>query len=112
MAHSVVERGTRGLVIQATRITLYEILDYLKAGWTPQLMAVRLNLPSHKMEAVIEWLQEHRQEIELEYQRVEVDARSARGYWENHNKEKLAKLGRLSLQEIKYKLKAAKEKTA
>ncbi len=111
MAESV-ERTERGLVIEGTRITLYEILDYLEAGWTPRLIAVRLNLAPQKIDAVMDWLNAHRQQVEQEYRQVDEDARSARAYWENRNKEKLTRLGKLTLEEIKGNLRAQKEKTA
>ena len=37
-AENTVIRTSRGLSVAGTRITLYIITDYIKAGWTPKLI--------------------------------------------------------------------------
>ena len=39
-----VVRTDRGLSIAGTRITLYSIMDYVKADWPPKLIRDRFNL--------------------------------------------------------------------
>ncbi len=41
---STVVRTSRGLSIADTRITLYDIMDYLTADWPPKLIQQWLNL--------------------------------------------------------------------
>lgn len=35
---SAIIRTERGLTIAGTRITLYDVMDYLTSGWFPQLI--------------------------------------------------------------------------
>ena len=112
MSKPVVVRTERGLVIAGTRITLYEILDYLKGGWTPRLLAMRLDLPYPMIEKALAWLEENRPTVEREYEQVLAQAKKKRAYWETRNKEKLQKLGQLDAEELKEKIRSRKAKTA
>jgi len=35
---AAIVRTSRGLSIAGTRITLYQVMDYVKAGWPPELI--------------------------------------------------------------------------
>jgi uncharacterized protein (DUF433 family) len=85
-------RTERGLSIAGTRITLYQIMDYVTAGWTAKLIGDRLQLTDQQIADVMKYLETHRAEVENEYQRVLKSAEENRRYWEKRNKKRLARI--------------------
>ncbi len=69
MNAAIVERG-RGPQIAGTRITVYDIMDYLKQGWHHTAIASWLRLSSFQVLAAIQYIEEHRAEVDAEYQRI------------------------------------------
>ena len=65
-----VVRTSRGLSIAGTRITLYHVMDYLKADWPPKLIQQWLNLTDEQIADVMAYIDTHRAEVEAEYQLV------------------------------------------
>ena len=90
-----VVRTSRGLSIAGTRITLYSIMDYIKAGWPPKLIRDRLNLTDDQIADVMTYLAEHHTEVEAEYQQVLQEAAENRRYWEERNRARFAKIAAL-----------------
>jgi uncharacterized protein (DUF433 family) len=88
-------RTERGLSISGTRITLYDVMDYVIAGWPPHLIQNRLNLNSEQIADVMAYLAAHRTEVENEYQVILQEAQSNRQYWEERNRERLAQIATL-----------------
>ncbi len=109
-----VSRTSRGLSIAGTRITLYSLLDYFRAGWPPHLIRDEFNLTDHQIAEVVKYIEAHGSEVEAEYQAVLQQAEENRQYWEARNKEHLAKVVALppkpGQEELRTKLQAAKEK--
>jgi uncharacterized protein (DUF433 family) len=91
-AENTVVRTSRGLSVAGTRITLYIIMDYIKAGWTPKLIRDRLNLTEKQISDVTEYIGTHREAVEEEYQLVLKQAGEIRQYWENRNRERFARI--------------------
>src|SRR5581483_12280827 len=85
-----VVRNERGLSIKGTRITLYDVLDYLHDDWPPKLIGNWLNLTTEQMADVMAYISEHREEVEAEYQEVLRRAEEVRQYWEERNRERMA----------------------
>ena len=94
-AQPTVIRTDRGLSIAGTRITLYSIMDYLKADWPPQLIQQWLDLTDKQIAEVLEYINTHRDEVEAEYQLVLQQAEENRQYWEDYNKERFARIAAL-----------------
>jgi uncharacterized protein (DUF433 family) len=94
----MVVRTERGLSIAGTRITLYSIMDAIRAGWPPKLIRDRFHLTDHQLTAVMEYIAAHRDDVEAEYQDVLHQAEESRRYWEERNKDRLAKLSHRSRQ--------------
>jgi len=90
--HSTVVRTSRGLSIVGTRITLYSIMDYVLADWPPKLIRDRFNLTDQQIIEVMTYIDEHRTEVEEEYQQVLRQAAENRAYWEERNREHFAKI--------------------
>lgn len=85
-----VVRTERGLTISGSRITLYDVMDYVNAGWPAKLIRDRLQLTGRQMEDVMAYIEAHRVEVEREYQLVIQTTEENRRYWERHNQERLA----------------------
>lgn len=111
---SAVVRNERGLSISGTRITLYDVMDYLTAGWPLKLIRDRLQLTDQQIDDVMAYIESHREEVDQEYQIVLRTAEENRQYWEERNKERLARNTPSPLkpdqEELRAKLKAWKDK--
>ena len=90
-----VVRTSRGLSITGTRITLYDLLDYVHADWPPKLIQHWFNLTDQQIEDVMAYLTTHHDEVEAEYQHVLRQANANRAYWEARNRERLARIAQL-----------------
>jgi uncharacterized protein (DUF433 family) len=89
---STVVRTSRGLSIAGRRLTLYSIMDYLRAGWPPHLIRDEFNLTDKQMNDVMEYITAHRDQVEQEYQAVLQQAEENRRYWETRNRERFERL--------------------
>jgi len=85
-------RTERGLSIAGTRITLYDVMDYLKADWPPSLIRQWLDLTEQQMADAIMYIEEHRAEVEAEYQQVLAYATEVRQYWDERNRDRFARI--------------------
>jgi uncharacterized protein (DUF433 family) len=79
-------RTGRGLTLAGTRITLYQILDYLKAGWPPDQIQYLHRLTDAQMSGTLAYVESHRAEVEAEYELVLRRAEEIRAYWEDQNR--------------------------
>ena len=77
MAESVIFDRGRGPEIAGTRITVYDIVDYLEEGWHPTAIAAFFRISSRKVDAALRYIEEHEEEVRAEYQRIL--ARAAKG---------------------------------
>lgn len=85
----------RGLSVAGTRITLYDILDYIHDGWPPHLIAAWLNLSPDQIQAALAYIETHRAGVEAQYQQVLRQAEENRAYWEERDRERLKQTNRL-----------------
>ncbi|MCP4373885.1 MAG: DUF433 domain-containing protein [Deltaproteobacteria bacterium] len=115
---NIVVRTGRGLTIAGTRITLYSIMDYIKADWPPKLIKDLFDLTDVQISGVLAYIEANRDEVESEYQFVLQKAEENRRYWTEYNREHLEKVAAMphkpEHEEIWAKLKAwqAKLETA
>jgi uncharacterized protein (DUF433 family) len=65
----VIERGD-GPRIEGTRITVYTILEYLRAGDSRDYIAATLFLSSAQVQAAIDYIHEHEAEVNAEFERI------------------------------------------
>ena len=75
--HAEVIKGNRGPQIEGTRITVFDILDYVKQDWPVEQIADWLQISPIQVEAAVEYIDNHKQEVEEEYQKIL--AREAKG---------------------------------
>ena len=85
-------RTERGLTIAGTRITLYDVMDYLVGDWLPTLIRDRLNLTDRQVADALNYIEANRAEVEAEYQQVLREAEETRQYWEERNRERIAQI--------------------
>jgi len=107
-------RTERGLTIEGTRITLYDVMDHLVAGWTPKLILHWLPLTEAQLNAALSYIDTNRTEVEAEYQTILEATQEMRKYWEDKNRERLAQITKLppkpGQEELHAKLQAWKVK--
>ncbi len=84
---SAIIRTERGLTIVGTRITLYDVIDFLKAQYPPKLIRDKFNLSDTQIKAALSYLEANRTQVEAEYQEVLHTREEIRQYWEERNRE-------------------------
>jgi uncharacterized protein (DUF433 family) len=82
----------RGLTIAGTRITLYDVMDYLKAQYPPKFIRDGFNLTDAQIHAALSYIEAHRTEVETEYQEILKTAAETQQYWEERNRERFARI--------------------
>jgi uncharacterized protein (DUF433 family) len=111
---AAVVRTERGLTLAGTRITLYDVMDYLASGWSPKLIRDWLPLTEEQLNVALSYIDAHRDEVEAEYQTVLQTAQEIQHYWEEKNRERVAQVASLppkpGQEEIHAKLQAWKAK--
>ena len=65
----IINRG-RGPEISGTRITVYDVMDYYKHGWHRDQIAVLFRLSSRDIQAAIDYIEAHKEEVLVEYQKI------------------------------------------
>lgn len=88
----VSRRSDRGLCVAGTGKTLYTIMDYIKAGWTPKLIRDWMELTDAQIDGVMEYIAANRKPFEEEYDKVVKEAEADREYWEEKNRERLTRI--------------------
>ena len=66
---AIYDRG-RGPEIKGTRITVYAVMDYYKQGWNRAQIAGLFRLPPDWIQAAIDYIEAHREDVQREYQRM------------------------------------------
>ena len=84
-----------GLTIAGTRITLYDVMDHLTAGWTPKLILNWLPLTEGQLKAALSYIEANRTAVEAEYKVVLQATQEMREYWEEKNQDRLAEIAKL-----------------
>ena len=88
-------RTERGLTIAGTRITLYDVMDYLAAQYPPKFIRSLFNLSDAQINAALAYIQANRTEVEPEYQIVLKEAEELQKYYEEQNHELVAKIAKM-----------------
>ncbi len=89
---SAIIRTERGLTIVGTRITLYDVMDFLKAQYPPKLIRDKFNLTDTQIKAALSYLEANRSQVEAEYQEALHTKEEIRHYWEERNREHFAQI--------------------
>lgn len=83
----IIQTG-RGPTVAGTRITIYQLMEYLKDGWTPKHIAEWFTLSQEQMDAVVAYLKSNEEELEQKYAAVLQRAEEERRYWTERNKDR------------------------
>ncbi len=92
-ANEFIVETPRGLSVAGTRITLYDVLDYVRDGWPASRIAAWLNLSAEQVQAALDYIDAHRPEVERQYAQVLRQAEENRRYWEERNRGRLGQPG-------------------
>ncbi|NJL67830.1 MAG: DUF433 domain-containing protein [Microcoleus sp. SM1_3_4] len=85
-------RTERGLTISGTRLTLYDVIDFLKAEYSPKLIRNKFNLTEAQINAAMSYIEANRTQIENEDQQVLQTRAEIRSYWEERNRERFDRI--------------------
>jgi uncharacterized protein (DUF433 family) len=94
-SQGTVVRTPRGLSIGGTRITLYDIMDYVTAGWPAARIRRWFNFSQEQIDDIMAYIADHRDQVEAEYRLILENAAANRAYWEERNRERLAMVAQL-----------------
>jgi|LakMenEpi03Aug12_release.lakeMendotaPanAssembly.Ray.scaffolds.fasta_scaffold618967_2 uncharacterized protein (DUF433 family) len=111
---STIIRTERGLTIAGTRITLYDVMDYVTAQYPPKFIRGLFELTDNQINAALSYIEANRPEVEAEYELVLKEAEELRQYYEEKNRELIARIAaqppKPGQEAIRAKLQAAKAK--
>lgn len=65
----IINRGD-GPKIAGTRITVYTVLDHIRAGRTRDWIAAMLNLSSDQVQAAMDYIDDHNTQVNAEYDTI------------------------------------------
>ena len=69
MGAKIIDRG-RGPEIEGTRITVYDVMDYLQEGWRYDQIAGLFRLLPDDIQAAIQYIEAHYTEVMADYQQI------------------------------------------
>ncbi|PSB21629.1 DUF433 domain-containing protein [Phormidesmis priestleyi ULC007] len=85
-------RTERGLTISGTRITLYDVMDYVTEHYPPKFIRTMLDLTDDQVNAALSYIDAHYAEVEAEYYLVLQQSEELRRYYEEQNRERTARI--------------------
>ena len=107
-------RTERGLAIAGTRITIYDVMDYVTAQYPPKFIQGLFELTEDQMNTALAYIEANRATVEAEYQQVLKEAEELRQYYEEKNRDLIARLAdqppKPGQEAIRAKLQVAKAK--
>ncbi|MCU0545535.1 MAG: DUF433 domain-containing protein [Oscillatoriaceae cyanobacterium Prado104] len=92
---SAIIRTERGLTIAGTRITLYDVMDYVTAQYPPKFIRALFDLTAEQINAALSYIDTNRAEVEAEYQLVLKETEELRLYYEEQNRDRVARIATL-----------------
>lgn len=69
MRAKIIDRG-RGPEIAGTRITVYDVMDYVQKGWRSDQIAGLFRLPLEDIQVALQYIKDHKEEVLTVYQRI------------------------------------------
>lgn len=85
-------RTERGLSIAGTRITIYDVMDYLKAEYPRKFIKDAFMLTDEQIDGALSYIKTNAIAVEEEYQEILRQAEEIRQYWEERNREHFARI--------------------
>jgi uncharacterized protein (DUF433 family) len=81
VAPGIERRSDRGLAIAGIRLTLYEIMDLVKAGWSSEEILEFYPLTAGQLQDAYNYFAAQGEAFEAEYQRVVRESDERERYW-------------------------------
>lgn len=88
----IIIRTERGLSIAGTRITIYDVMYYLKAEYPRRFIRDAFMLTDEQIDGALSYIKSHAIEVEEEYKEILREAEETRQYWEERNREHFARI--------------------
>ncbi|WGV25222.1 DUF433 domain-containing protein [Halotia branconii] len=89
---SLIIRTERGLMISGTRITLYDVMDYVTAQYPPKFIQGLFELTDEQINVALSYIETNRAEVEAEYQQILKEAEELQQYYQEQNRELVARI--------------------
>lgn len=81
VAPGIERRSDRGLAIAGIRLTLYEIMDLVKAGWSSEKILEFYPLTAEQLQDAYNYFAVHGEAFDAEYERVIRESDERERYW-------------------------------
>ena len=106
ITNSLIVETPRGPSIAGSRITIYSIMDFFKDDyWTKErILEVMPRITAEQLDAVYEYVEQHREEVEREYERILQREAVARAESERIMRERTPDLFDISPEELRRRL--------
>lgn len=85
-------RTERGLTISGSRISLYDVMDLLRADYPPKLIRDRFNLTEAEINVALAYIADHPVAVEAEYEEVRATREDIYQFWQDKNREHFARI--------------------
>ena len=83
---SLIVETPRGPSLVGTRITVYSVMDYIKDGRSRAYIRQIMNLTNEQLDAVYEYIEQHKEQVEKDYARIVARSEEMRAYYEEQNR--------------------------
>jgi len=91
IAPGIVRRSDRGLCVAGTKISLFSIMDYIKAGKQEDLL-IYVGLSEEQLNQALAYIEEHREEFEVNYAEYVRKADEMERYYRERERQRRAEL--------------------
>lgn len=81
-------RTERGLTISGSRITLYGVMDYVKAQYPAKFIQGQFELTDEQINAALSYIEINRDAVEVEYAQVDRETEELQVYYANQNRDR------------------------
>ena len=81
-------RTERGLTISGSRITLYDVMDYVKAQYPAKFIQGLFELTDEQINAALSYIELNRDTVEVEYAQVVRETEELKAYYANQNRDR------------------------
>jgi len=95
-SQAAITRTERGLTVSGTRITLYDLMDYVTAQYPPKFIQGLFELTDGQISTALAYIESNCAEVEAEYQQVIRETEALRQYYEEKNRERIAQIAKQS----------------
>lgn len=82
----------RGMAIAGTRITLCDVMDYLKEDYPLTFIRDAFRLTDDQIQGVMKYIASHKDDVDAEYQASLAAAKEIRHYWEKYNRQRFERI--------------------